>query len=73
MNKSIMRVGCLLAVVTLSVSALSGCKKEEPKTPGQKLGEAVDKGIQKSGETAEKAGQELEKAGQKAQESTEKK
>lgn len=65
----------MFVVAALAVALpMTGCKKEEPKkTPGQTIGDAVDKGIEKTGEAVEKTGEAVEEAGEKIQDEAEKK
>lgn len=72
MNMRHIGVAMLSVVLVGSLLLMPGCKKEEGKTPGQQVGEAIDKGIEKTGEAIEKTGDAVEKAGEKVKGAAEK-
>lgn len=55
----------LMAAFVGSPLVMPGCKKDEGKSPGEKVGDAIDKGVEKTGEAIEDAGDAIEDAGDK--------
>lgn len=65
-------VAILCAAFVGSSLLMVGCKKDDNRTPGQKVGDAIDKGIEKTGEAVEKTGEAIEGAGEKVKDASEK-